>query len=478
MLSLSPFSRMLRLAAFPFALLLAGCVMPGDPAETASVTVAGLALGCVAASWDVTCLVDAGPNDSPSQTEIDVAIDPTDPARWFVASKDMDPLASDDCVWSVGQLTEDAGKTWTTVYVGGTMEERADPAHPLYGWACVTDPILAYDADGILYYPLQIYNEDSAETNTCLSAALPVAPMPGCRSAYFLAVSRDGGRTFAQDDIISMSGATGVALYHDYPRMIVNPATDTVTTVWNAFSGGIYVASTRDQGRTIESALIPGSYFDTGLTVTSDGTVYLMSGFGLFASVDDARTFLPRPGLIDRVPHDCTPEDDAEYRCGKGGIELAADASGGERDGRLYAVWPDGRDDPSDILIAWSDDGGLTWSAPVKINDDATDHVQWMPRVDVGPDGVVHVVYLDRAYDPDDKLYDATYAWSSDGGETWSHLRMSETSSDGDLGIHQDGGPFIGDYIGIDVAGGRVVAAFPTTPNGRAEVFAASVVHE
>ena len=39
--------------------------------------------------------------------------------------------------------------------------------------------------------------------------------------------------------------------------------------------------------------------------------------------------------------------------------------------GRIYVVWPDSRNGDPDILLIWSGDGGTTWSAPVRVNDDA-----------------------------------------------------------------------------------------------------------
>ena len=43
--------------------------------------------------------------------------------------------------------------------------------------------------------------------------------------------------------------------------------------------------------------------------------------------------------------------------------------------------------DKADILYVISTDNGITWSAPVKVNDDATITDQWQPTVAVSPDG-------------------------------------------------------------------------------------------
>jgi hypothetical protein len=60
-----------------------------------------------------------------------------------------------------------------------------------------------------------------------------------------------------------------------------------------------------------------------------------------------------------------------------------------------------------DVMFTQSTDGGLTWSAPVKVNDNVdapgqpTD--QFQPEVAAGPDGAVAVAFYDRrAPCPDD----------------------------------------------------------------------------
>jgi hypothetical protein len=109
------------------------------------------------------------------------------------------------------------------------------------------------------------------------------------------------------------------------------------------------------------------------------------------------------------------------------------------------------------------------------VNRDATKSDQWMPRVAVGEDGTVHVVYMTRAYDPANRLVDAEYAYSTDGGATWATKRLTTKSFDGDLGVHQDGFPFFGDYIGIDSQGARTYAAFPDSQTGISEIGVAAL---
>ena len=58
-------------------------------------------------------------------------------------------------------------------------------------------------------------------------------------------------------------------------------------------------------------------------------------------------------------------------------VDLAVDSAMARIVGRLYVVWQDHQDNPFGddlIMLAHSDDGGLTWSAPVKVNQTPSAH--------------------------------------------------------------------------------------------------------
>ncbi|MCA1813196.1 MAG: glycoside hydrolase [Halobacteriales archaeon] len=496
------------------ALLLAGCAAPG-PAPDAPAHVELFHELCALSNWNLsgeTCSIHASPNDSPSKAEIDLAVNPRDPLNVVVGSKDLDRKAS-DCVWAVPQVSTDGGKTWATQYIGGDKASRqADPTNPLFLWDCVTDPILVFDNDGILYYGLQAYNSQ-ARGPQCPQEALtqvintvsPIGnPARGCGSSFYLATSADGGRTWPNDRIKLMALGDGGAVFHDYPRMVLNPKTGTVSTVWNAITtagANAYVVSTRDQGQSVTQPTVVSdqdaattTIFASGFAADAEGTVYMtvdlvptqelaMGNPGprtvyLATSTDDSATFGGFTKMFEVTNINC-PLANSKFRCGTS-IELAADVGKGPYAGRLYAVWDDGRNqNQSDILASWSTDHGATWSSPVLVNQDHGANDQWMARVKVGLDGAVHVLFMDRSYDPGNKLYGATHAWSVDGGAHWQQQRLTTALSDGDLGVHQGGFPFIGDYVGIDVAGDQgqhVYLGWPETVTGKAEIAVAHVM--
>jgi hypothetical protein len=89
-------------------------------------------------------------------------------------------------------------------------------------------------------------------------------------------------------------------------------------------------------------------------------------------------------------------------------------------DGTVYVVYAArvGADN-GDVFLVRSADQGQTWSAPLRVNDDATTNDQWMPSVAVAATGVVGVMFYDRRNDPANLNIDIYLALSTDGGQTF-----------------------------------------------------------
>ena len=131
-----------------------------------------------------------------------------------------------------------------------------------------------------------------------------------------------------------------------------------------------------------------------------------------------------------------------------------------------------------DVYLVRSTDGGTTWSAPVRINnDDPTLGIdQWFPAVDVDSTGAVWVSYYDRRRDDRNFLIDTYVARSADGGRTWSNRRATATQFAPVTGW-QDvvvNPAYMGDYIAITTdATGRhrgAIAAWGDNALGDANV--------
>ena len=145
------------------------------------------------------------------------------------------------------------------------------------------------------------------------------------------------------------------------------------------------------------------------------------------------------------------------------GPEIAIDEAGPHA-GRLYATWAQPQSivfDPTvdfgrygrdfDVWLAFSDDDGVTWSPPVKVNEDGTAGDQFFPSIRVDAAGVAHVVFLDRRENPDLPQFDVYYALVT-GGRVSRNVRVN--------GLHVTiadtyAGREVGDYLDM-------VAAYPT----------------
>jgi hypothetical protein len=159
-------------------------------------------------------------------------------------------------------------------------------------------------------------------------------------------------------------------------------------------------------------------------------------------STDGGATFAPEVTVSDVTPV-------GGGRLLQGGFRsffdlqgLAVDR-GGKNDGRVYVSWQDGRNlsqpdfyaeigsyNFADVLLAKSDDGGGSWSVPVRVNNDVpTRRVdQYLPALAVDPRGTVGVFFYDRRRDARNFLIDAMLATSRHGVPSFKNMRLTRDS--------------------------------------------------
>jgi hypothetical protein len=153
-----------------------------------------------------------------------------------------------------------------------------------------------------------------------------------------------------------------------------------------------------------------------------------------------------------------------------GQVFLAVDRSGGATNNNIYmlcSVLPAGRS-TTDVMFVRSTDGGLTFSTPVRINDDGlTNKWHWFGTFSVAPNGRLDAVWHDSrnaANNTDSQLF---YSYSTDAGVTWSpNVAVSNPFNPFEGYPNQNK---IGDYITIvsDNTGGNVAysATFNFNPS-------------
>lgn len=82
---------------------------------------------------------------------------------------------------------------------------------------------------------------------------------------------------------------------------------------------------------------------------------------------------------------------------------LAWDRTGGPHNGRAYLVYTAeqrNESDNTDIEVRYSDNDGASWSAPMRVNDDATTNSQFLRKISLDPtSGHLAVSWYDARHD-------------------------------------------------------------------------------
>jgi len=458
------------------------------------VLVASLALMLVPASTALAVPpLNVGPNVDVSQfadneAETTVAVNPTNPANIIIVSNFQ---TADALMLSV---SVNGGATWNARMI-------ADGSDDL-GVACC-DPNASFDAYGNYFL---VYLDSRAKK---------------VQSAY----STDGGATLhflATIDHTDNSGpqsngkkwAAGV----DQPSLATGPGG--TWFVYKSFSSGgqllqvrgLPVSGPGQFGSLAKAEAVPGSKYGSfgDIAVGADGQVLTTyqdniptegpstiwtnldpDGFGPagFGAARAATT--TNVGGFDFIPPQSHRSVDAE-------AGLAYDRSGGTHAGRVYLLYTDespNESNDTNIFVRHSDDDGATWSAPVRVNDDAGTNSQFNPHIALDQaSGYVAVGFHDARNDlgaggsgdtdgiaNDDAQYFATV--SKDGGATWAtNVKVSAGTSNG---ADSHNGIEYGDYTGLGFAGGVIHPAWAdnsnstgTNPDGtlhRFDVYTAAI---
>lgn len=189
------------------------------------------------------------------------------------------------------------------------------------------------------------------------------------------------------------------------------------------------------------------------------------------ASYDAGETWLPEERAIAEQP--------GGWKTGVPGLPRAngmpvtvTDLSNGPFAGSVYVMWTDVRNGVGndDVFIAYSRDRGENFSAPIRVNNDATDRPQFLPWVTVDPiTGVLYAVFYDRRNYTDNRT-DVYLATSTDGGQTWHNKRISKKPF-----TPETAQVFFGDYNNIAAYNGTVRPVWTRQDGSQTSVWTALI---
>jgi hypothetical protein len=373
--------------------------------------------------------------DDPGNQHVEswLAMNPRDPLNLIAASM---VLGEHD--WVAAYASWDGGKTWVRATHGAAGGKYFDGQ----------DPAVAFDADG----------------NAYLSTA---------SDAFGVWKSTDGGRTWGEPAAVPGAGYDRTFVACDRSSRgsvrgrLYAVGKMPITVFGHHGADVIAFSSSRDGGASFAfpRLLLPAPDKEllnivSDLLVTPDGRVILaletfdppppgaplLTGrISIVTSEDGGRTF-SEPRQVAVLRHYGHARESQSVK-GLGGAQLALDTSPGRpRRGKLYAVWLDAGDGSYQVMTAASQDGGGTWSKPVRVNDNEGASNQSNPAIAVDGEGVVGVSWNDRRADPTDLCYQPYFAASGDGGASFSlNVEVSQKLTC-PAGSHAEGTPLDSDY--------------------------------
>ncbi len=159
---------------------------------------------------------------------------------------------------------------------------------------------------------------------------------------------------------------------------------------------------------------------------------------------------------------------------------IAVDKSGGPRNGWVYIVVsqvnlaPAGTD--ADVVLHRSTDGGTTWSAGIRVNQDALSNgkVQFFPAITVDNTGGVDICYYDnRNYPSVGDSCETYFSRSTDGGTTFTDVAASDHrwKVAGEPGL----APYGGDYIGISCTSTKIFPFWMDNKSGSMQAWTCAI---
>ena len=416
-----------------------------------------------------------------SESEPYIAVNPAMPGN-MIAGWHQDRW-TDGGAQSLGAAyTLDGGVSWRQVVIPFTRCAGGAPGSA-GDYERGSDPWISFSPNGTAHYMALVFDRSVNE------------------NAMVVARSTNGGATWTAPTVIARHpgrDATLRSISHDKNTLTVDPHDSRfVYATWTLFRAGVVslvFARSTDGGVTWSPAkpiATMGSVAQSLKATFRQGAQVLVLPDGTLVNVFFRFLFDPATGNVgaeqailrstDRGLHWTrvdTPVSpfvpasafDLELNIPVRDAGTLPSAAVNRTTGQIYVAWQDARANSQGLVgvfIVRSDDGGLTWSKPVRANQGTNDTVQtFLPTVEVNDKGVVGVLFYDFRNDlpGDEPLNTDVYVSTFDSSLNFlGEQRLTSTSFDMRQMVLTERGYFPGDYVGLAADGSDFVAAFTRT---------------
>ena len=381
-----------------------------------------------------------------SPNEPSIMLDPLHPNRMVAAANLNNVYTSND-----------AGNTWT--------EQTLQSPFGVWG-----DPVIDVDTAGNFYF----FHLSNPPGGSWIDRIV-------CQK------SMDEGATWSPGTYTGLNGGKE----QDKQWSVIDRNTNTIHLTWTQFDDYgstnpndksiiLYSRST-DEGDTWSDPVkineVDGDCVDSDDTVEGatpalgpNGEVYVAwagpNGLVFNRSLDGGDTWLAEEIEINPMPTGWDHDIPGFGRTN--GLPITkCDLSGGPDHGTIYVNWGDQRNGPddTDIWLTKSTDGGDTWTAPTRVNDDAPGKHQFFSWMDIDrTNGHLYFVFYDRrAYT--NTQTDVYMAVSADGGTSFLNRKISEEPFVPNAGV------FFGDYTNIVAHNDTVRPIWTRLHNGQLSIW-------
>jgi hypothetical protein len=379
--------------------------------------------------------------------EPSIVVNPTNPDNIVIGWRQFDSVLSNfrQGGWA---YSLDGGQSWT---FPGVLEPGVFRS----------DPVLDADSAGNLYYQSLNNNflvDIFRSTNGGVSWQGPVAAFGGDKN--WMAIDRTGGIGDGN-------------IYEIWQRF------------FSCCGSNIFSRSTNG-GLSFDAPVpVPFSPFFGTLAVGPEGAVYATGCDGRFgqdfdqyviAKSTDAKNPALAPsfsGSLLNMGGSMSFDGPPNPAGLLGQANVAIDHSQGPQRGNVYvlgSVDPSGLD-PLDVHLVRSTNGGTTWSAPIRVNDDPPSFFawQWFGAHAVAPSGRIDAIWNDTRNSSVPTLSELFYAYSYDAGDTWYGNVPVSQPFDSSVGYPEQNK--LGDYYTLISDEKGAAVAYAATFNGEQDVY-------